>query len=215
MDALDNYKKAWENQPEASHKISSEEIYKMAHSKSSSIVKWIFIIGILEFILWTAVNIAIPDRFYKIYEDLNLMEYLNVFMGLHYAIIVVFLYFFYKNYKRVSLVDNTKKLIQKILKIRKTVKYYVFYNIATVFLVSIILNIVLFSDEKTLMSVMNPNNLTLDLQQVVTITVISQLIALLIIIVLLWLFYKLVYGILLKKLTKNYKELLKLEINSN
>ena len=215
MDALDNYKKAWENQPEASHKISSEEIYKMLHSKSSSIVKWIFIIGILEFILWTAVNIAIPDRFYKIYEDLNLMEYLNVFMGLHYAIIVVFLYFFYKNYKRVSLVDNTKKLIQKILKIRKTVKYYVFYNIATVFLVSIILNIVLFSDENTLMSVMNPNNLTLDLQQVVTITVISQLIALLIIIVLLWLFYKLVYGILLKKLTKNYKELLKLEINSN
>ena len=132
-------------------------------------------------------------------------------MRLHYIIILVFLFLFYKNYKRVSLVENTKKLIQKILKIRKTVKYYVFYNIATVFLGSIVLNIVLFSDDKHLMKVMNPQNLTLDMQQVVTITIISQLIALLIIIVLLWLFYKLVYGILLKKLNKNYKALLNLE----
>lgn len=211
MDELDNYKRVWVNQAEEKNKLSSKEIYKLAHSKSSSIVKWIFIVGVLEFILWTVVNITIPDRFYKIYDDLNLMEYLNIFMGLHYIIILVFLFLFYKNYKRVSLVENTKKLIQKILKIRKTVKYYVFYNIATVFLGSIVLNIVLFSDDKHLMKVMNPQNLTLDMQQVVTITIISQLIALLIIIVLLWLFYKLVYGILLKKLNKNYKALLNLE----
>lgn len=211
MDELDNYKRVWVNQAEEKNKLSSKEIYKLAHSKSSSIVKWIFIVGVLEFILWTVVNITIPDRFYKIYEDLNLMEYLNIFMGLHYVIILVFLFLFYKNYKRVSLVENTKKLIQKILIIRKTVKYYVFYNLATVFLGSIVLNIVLFSNDTHLMKVMNPQNLTLDMQQVVTITIISQLIALLIIIVLLWLFYKVVYGILLKKLNKNYKALLNLE----
>ena len=211
MDELDNYKRVWVNQAEEKNKLSSKEIYKLAHSKSSSIVKWIFIVGVLEFILWTVVNITIPDRFYKIYEDLNLMEYLNIFMGLHYVIILVFLFLFYKNYKRVSLGENTKKLIQKILIIRKTVKYYVFYNLATVFLGSIVLNIVLFSNDTHLMKVMNPQNLKLDMQQVVTITIISQLIALLIIIVLLWLFYKVVYGILLKKLNKNYKALLNLE----
>ncbi|WP_334057830.1 hypothetical protein [Polaribacter sp. P097] len=213
MDVLDNYKKAWENQPEESNKVSSVEIYKMAHSKSSSIVKWIFIIGILEFIFWGAINLTIPDSFYKVYEDLDLMEYLNFFMILHYVVIAIFLYLFYMNFKRVSLVDNTKKLINRILKIRKTVKYYVFYNLATVFLGSIILNVIMFSDNNKLMKVMNPDNLALDIKQVITITVISQVIALFIILVLLWLFYKLVYGILLKKLNKNYKELLKLNEN--
>ncbi|WP_296637025.1 hypothetical protein [Polaribacter sp.] len=213
MDVLDNYKKAWKNQPEESNKLSSVEIYKMAQSRSSSIVKWIFIVGVLEFILWTVVNITIPDRFYKIYEDLNLMEYLNIFMGLHYVIILVFLFLFYRNYKRVSLLENTKKLIQKILKIRKTVKYYVFYNLATVSLGCIILNMFMFSDNNKLMKVMNPDNLALDIQQVITITIISQIIGLLIILVLLWLFYKLVYGILLRKLNKNYKELVKLTYN--
>lgn len=213
MDVLDNYKKAWENQPEESNKVSSVEIYKMAHSKSSSIVKWIFRIGILEFIFWGAINLTIPDSFYKVYEDLDLMEYLNFFMILHYVVIAIFLYLFYMNFKRVSLVDNTKKLINRILKIRKTVKYYVFYNLATVFLGSIILNVIMFSDNNKLMKVMNPDNLALDIKQVITITVISQVIALFIILVLLWLFYKLVYGILLKKLNKNYKELLKLNEN--
>jgi hypothetical protein len=213
MDVLDNYKKAWENQPEESNKLSSVEIYKMAHSRSSSIVKWIFIIGILEFIFWTAINLTIPDSFYKVYEDLELMGYLNFFMVLHYVIIAIFLFLFYKNFRRVSLVDNTKNLINRILKIRKTVKYYVFYNLATVFLGSIILNIVMFSDNNKLMKVMNPDNLALDMQQVITITVISQIIALVIILVLLWLFYKLVYGILLRKLNKNYKELVKLTDN--
>ena len=213
MDVLDNYKKVWKNQPEDSNKLTSVEIYKMAHSRSSSIVKWIFIIGILEFIFWAAVNLTIPDSFYKIYEDLDLMGYLNFFMVLHYIVIAIFLFLFYKNFKRVSLVDNTKKLINRILKIRKTVKYYVFYNLATVFLGSIILNMVMFSDNNKLMKVMNPDNLALDIKQVITITVISQIIALVIILVLLWLFYKLVYGILLRKLNKNYKELVKLTDN--
>ena len=47
MDILDNYKKAWENQPEENDRVNEAQIYKMAHSRSSSIVKWIFIIGIL------------------------------------------------------------------------------------------------------------------------------------------------------------------------
>ena len=40
---LDAYKKTWENQPEETNTVSKIDIYKMAHSKSSSVVKWIFI----------------------------------------------------------------------------------------------------------------------------------------------------------------------------
>ena len=59
MDLLDNYKKAWDNQPEDANKVSSIEIYKMAQSKSSSIVKWIFIIGILEFVVLNSLYLFI------------------------------------------------------------------------------------------------------------------------------------------------------------
>ena len=212
MDVLDNYKKAWENQPEETSKFSAKEIYKLAHSKSSSIVKWIFIIGILEFMFWGALNFMVPDSFYKIYEDLNLTGFLKFFTVLHTIVIVFFLYLFYKNHQRVSLTDSTKKLMKNILRIRKTVKYYVFYNLATVFLVSLIVNIVMFSDDDKLNKTMNPDNLAMDMSQVITVTIISQIIALIIILTLMWFFYKLVYGILLKKLNKNYKELAKLDV---
>ncbi len=211
MDVLEKYKKTWENQPEETSKFNTAEIYNLAHSKSSSIVKWIFIIGILEFIFWAGLNLIIPDSFYKVYEDINLMGFLNVFMVFHYVIIVVFLYLFYNNHQRVSLTDNTKKLMKNILRIRKTVKYYVIYNLATVFLTSIVINVILFSDSDKLMETMNPKSLAMDMNQVMTITIVSQLIALIIILVFLWLFYKVVYGILLKKLNKNYKELAKLD----
>ena len=211
MDLLDNYKKAWSNQPEDINKVSALEIYKLAQSKSTSIVKWIFIIGILEFIFWGGINLIIPDSFYKIYEDLNLMGFVNTFMVLHYLVIIIFLYLFYKNYKKICLIDNTKKLIKNIFKIRNTVKYYVYYNLATVFLSSIIINITMFSDSDKLMKVMNPNHLSMDINKVITVSIISQLIALVIVLVFLWLFYKLLYGILLKKLNKNYKELAKLD----
>lgn len=210
MDVLDNYKKAWENQPEEKQ-VSAIEIYKMAHSKSSSIVKWIFIIGILEFIFWTAINFIIPKDFYQIYEELNMMTFLQIFGVLHYIIIVAFLYIFYKNYTNISLIDSTKKLIKNILRIRKTVQYYVYYNIAMVFFGSIILNVVLFSDSERFQRLMNPNNIEIEANQLIIVTIISQVIALIIITVLLWLFYRVVYGILLKRLNKNYKELLKIE----
>jgi hypothetical protein len=211
MDLLDKYKKAWSNQPEETNKLSAVDIYKMAHSRSSSIVKWIFIIGILEFAFWFSINILIPDSFYKIYEDLNLKDQINFFMILHYIVIIIFLYFFYINYKKISIIENTKSLIQRILNIRNTVKYYVYYNLAIVFLSSLILNIVLISDSDKLMKVMNPKNLSVDMNQLITITIISQIIAIVIFMLILWLFYKLIYGILLKKLNRNYKELSKLD----
>ena len=211
MDLLENYKKAWDNQPEEVQQLSTADIYKMAHSKSSSIVKWIFIVGLLELGFWLSINFLVPDSFYKIYEDLNLKKQAFFFTVLHYIVILIFLYFFYTSFKKISVIDNTKSLIQRILHIRKTVKFYVYYNLAIVFLTSLALNIVLISDSDKLMKVMNPKNMSVDINQLITITIISQVIAILIFMALLWLFYKLIYGILLKKLTLNYKELITLD----
>jgi len=47
QDELELLKKDWQKQSEALPKLTAEEIYPMLHKKSSSIVKWIFIISLI------------------------------------------------------------------------------------------------------------------------------------------------------------------------
>ena len=51
MKELERLKKDW-NKNQNFPELSKEEIYKFLHKKSSSIVKWIFIISLLEFGFW-------------------------------------------------------------------------------------------------------------------------------------------------------------------
>ena len=62
---LANYKKVWKNQPEEKNKISAIEIYKMTQEKSNSIAKWIFIIGILEFVIMNSLYFFFDDASQK------------------------------------------------------------------------------------------------------------------------------------------------------
>ena len=107
MDVLDNYKKAWGNQPEDVSKFSSIEIYKMAHSKSSSIVKWIFIIGILEFIILNSLYFFIDmDEAMKEYEKLGLENFIFYSQIAAYTILFYFLWMFYQNYQRIIILNG-------------------------------------------------------------------------------------------------------------
>lgn len=204
---LDAYKKTWENQPEETNTVSKIDIYKMAHSKSSSVVKWIFIIGILELIFWTGLNFIIPDKYIEVYKDFDLMGFVKVYTILHYIVIFLFLILFYKNYSSISITDSTKRLMNKILRVRKTVKYYVFYNLAGLVVTNIIVTAIMFSKPDSLIKTMNPDGLNVDANTVLSVTLIFIIITVLILFLVFWLFYKVTYGKLLKKLNKNYKEL--------
>ncbi len=209
---LDKYKKAWDNQPEETNKVSKVDIYKMAHSKSSSIVKWIFIIGILEFSFWLILNYFTSKSSYmEVYEKLNLTTFLKITYYIHYVVIITFLYIFYKNYSAISIMDGTKELLKKIFKIRRTVKLYVYYNLITFIILSIIVNVVIFSDSNKLKEIFKTGSINISDSSFFTIMLVTQIIFLIIFLGLFWLFYQLLYGILLKKLNKNYKELSKLE----
>ncbi|TYP99365.1 hypothetical protein C7447_102687 [Tenacibaculum adriaticum] len=204
MDVLDKYKKAWDNQPEDSQKVSKDDIYKMAHSRSSSIVKWIFIIGLLEFVIFQCSYFFYDtEKGYEMYKKMNLENFYIVTQIIGYAILLFFLLKFYKNYKSISTIDNTKNLMSKIIKTRKTVKHYVFFNLSYLFLVL------------TVVTVAMTNNEIEEIPEEKKIYIIIGLIVFgLILILLFWLFYQLLYGILLRKLNKNYKELAKLnELN--
>ena len=212
---LDKYKKAWENQPEEINKVSKVDIYKMAHSKSSSIVKWIFIIGILELIFWGSLNlIFVGSSYSEIYEELHLNALVKISIYLHYFVITLFLVLFYKNYKSISISDNTKKLINKILNTRKTVKYYVYFNLIYMVLANIVIMCFIFYDLDGLIRYYNNHGITssvINKDQLVVSLVIAMIVTLSFMFLILWLFYKIIYGKLLKKLHRNYKELIKLE----
>jgi hypothetical protein len=213
MDELELLKKDWKKQGDSFQKLSYNEIYKMIHKKSSSIVKWIFVICIAELLFWGFANLLIPDSYFEIYEKLHLKTVMQATQVLHYIVIISFIYLFYKNYNAICVIDSTSLLMKKIIKTRKTVNYYVYYNIFITAILSIVVYTIMFSDEALLNEVMNPNNKMIDNPDLFFNTVLITIIVTFILMIgLLWLYYKLIYGILLRKLNKNYKELETLEV---
>ena len=128
-----------------------------------------------------------------------------------HVVIFIFLYFFYKNYSSISITDGTKELLENILKVRKTVKIYVYYNLITFVILSVIVNFIIFSDLGKLKEIFNIENISIDEGNFFIIMLMAQIVFLVIFLILFWLFYQILYGILLKKLNKNYKELVKLD----
>ncbi|MFT5762089.1 MAG: hypothetical protein ACI8WA_001213 [Polaribacter sp.] len=208
---LDTYKKSWENQPVETKSVSTIDIYKMSHSKSSSIVKWILIIGILELIFWTSLNFIIPQEYLEVYKDFKIMEMLKATTYLHYVVILIFLVLFYRNYNSISITDNTKRLMNRILSVRKTVKYYVYYNLGSIIISNVVVVSILLGQPDKLIKAMNPNGLNVETDTVITTFLVASAVMVLILFAIIWLFYRFTYGRLLKKLNKNYKELDNLE----
>ena len=208
---LANYKKVWKNQPEEKNKISALEIYKMTQSKSNSIVKWIFIIGLLEFVFWFAINyLCTKNGALEPYEKLKLISFIENFNYFHYVVVVLFLILFYRNFSLISTVDDTKTLMKNILLVRKTVKWYVYYNLINAVIFTIILNILIFNTPDGINILSGIDNESFNQEHMMSVFIIAQIVVIAIMILILWLFYYLLYGILLKKLNKNYKELTKL-----
>lgn len=211
MDELDLLKKDWKKQDAEYPKLTYNEIYKLIHKKSSSVVKWIFIICIAEFLFWGGINLLIPDSYFEIYEKLHLKTILNISYIIHYIVVIGFIYLFYKNYNAICVIDSTSLLMKKIIKTRKTVNYYVYYNIIITVILSIIINFMMFSDSELLVEVFNPKQVAIDDDKLFNILLIAQIIGFVVMIGFLWLYYRIIYGILLRKLNRNYKELETLE----
>ena len=205
---LAQYKKVWKGQPKEANEVSTLEIYKMTQSKSTSIVKWIFIVGLLEFTFFLVLNLILLEPNYnEIFGNVNVTQFINFSYYFNYLVVALFLIIFYKNYVSVSTVDDTKTLMKKIIKVRKTVKFYIIYNVFINILILIIYNIIIFNSPDTIKIIRSNYDMALDESQMMTVYIISQVIAVVMILLFLFLLYYLLYGTLLKKLKKNYKEL--------
>ncbi|WP_437399881.1 hypothetical protein [Flagellimonas lutimaris] len=213
MDELELLKKDWQKREADLPKLSYEQIYPMIKKKSSSLVKWIFYISIIEFVFWAGINIIFNGP--ETMQELKAMHIYKVVMGINiinYAIILYFIYKFYINYKKISFTDSSRNLMKTILKVKRTVTQYVWFNLI-IFTISAIIyayGVLLYTPEglEIVETAAQDGNTTAFWGMIIITSIAITAIILLII----WLFYKLLYGILLKKLRKNYNELKRLEV---
>ncbi len=216
MDQLDLLKQEWKSREQELPKLSYTDIYTMLLKKSSSIVKWIFIISIIEILLWIGLNFIIPESSKQINEGMGLSKVFMLTNIIHYTIFAGFVYLFYKNYQAIQATDAIKDLMQKILKTRRTVRYFVYYNIGVSMLSLIAVNIYYYNNKEHLFELMQSNifanNPDLTLDSFTTVFFISQIIIGILFIGLIALIYYLVYGLMLRRLKRNYVELKKMEL---
>ncbi|MFV8323331.1 hypothetical protein [Flavobacterium sp. LB3P21] len=210
MKELDLLKKDWQKSDNSFEQVSEIEIYKMIHKKSSSIVKWILIISILEVLLWTCLSFCFDsDGYLKNIQHSELIGYFEVLNYANYAVILIFIYSFYKRYKVISTIATTKQLMQDILKTRKTVQYYVWYNLGMLVFSLIVGFIIAFAYNPEMDAFKQQINSSAKIMAI-TIGVLS--IFSIALFGLLWLFYRVLYGTLLRRLYANYKELKKIDL---
>lgn len=207
MDELELLKKDWKNRDSELPKLSYNEIYKMILKKSSSIVKWIFLISVIEFVLWSSIDIIV--RLSGEYDDLDILGLENfsvISTILSYGILIYFIVRFYINYKNIKTTDSASVLMKNILNTRKTVKQYVWVNISFLSLTTLVIIMYMTFYTDTYEAQSADQNIPLYL------VIITSVLILAVFIGLLTLLYRVVYGILTRKLKKNYQELQKLEV---
>lgn len=217
MKELDLLKKDWKKNAASFEQISENEIYKMIHKRSSSVVKWIFIISILELGLGLLLGLVLSFTKYD-EKNVELIKHLGVYgyyiatTVILYAVILFFIFKFYTMYRKIAVDDNTKKLIATILKTRRVVKQYIAFNLTFFAVFFIIFGGYLFyegylegASKNGVIHPEMPLNIAL-------ISFLVLIIATAIFTCVFWLIYKLIYGILLKRLQNNFEELKKIDL---
>ena len=215
MDELELLKSQWHSRDKELPRLTYGEIYKMLLKKSSSIVKWILFISIGEIILWTSLAFLVPESSRKLINDIGLREIMTIINIVYYAIFIFFIILFYRNYRKISTTDSIKDLMGNIIRTRRTVKYFMLYNILGTFTLMLGMNIFYYVNQDLVFKFMVQEDgvlASMDQKQFMTMFFLVQFIVGIIIIGLIVLFYRLVYGTLLRRLKKNHQELEKIEL---
>ncbi len=219
MDELELLKKDWQKKGAELPKLSFDEIHNMLWKKSSSIVRWILIISILE--------ISLPQLlvlFPSIRNSMALLDNSTFNLGLlilsifYYAVVIYFIYLFYKRYKAISVLENAKNLMDKIILTRKTVFYYIVFSLSMFFVFFLYYALEMYFFHDVLMGI---GGFVEGFEEVLKKRSLEEIRIMVFWVVTLGGFfftlvmggiYFLLYGILLRKLKKNYQELKRLEI---
>ncbi len=212
MDELELLKKDWQKQGEHLPKLSYDDIYKMIWKKSSSLVKWIFYVCIAEFLFWIIISVLPINSNEITGRGANFMKITDwILQIVFFLVIIYFGYQFYQNYRKISVTDSAGELMKKIIRTRKTVMQYVWFNVGlfALTMVVVLLEVLVFDPPKELMERISTADSALLAWLLVGI---FFAVSIAFFGLLFWLFYRLIYGIFLKRLNDNYRELKRLEV---
>lgn len=205
MEELDLLKKHWKKETDLP-KISKDEIGKIIHKKSSSVVKWIFIISVIELLLGFVLLFALSSEDKSVtalMEKNSFLKFIDKFSYVLYLVIIYFIFRFYTMYRKISVGDNTTKLMENIMQTRKVVRHYMLFNVITFFLMCVSVSWIVIQD-RIYNDGFSQHHLS-TIQFVIIYAIMFFVIA--VMTVIFWLIYKLIYGYFLRKLQKNYNEL--------
>ena len=217
---IDSLKKQWQEQ-KVPNKYDNSEILRMLNSKSRNYVKYIFWISAAEFLIFLTINILYifksdgADSFIHILEKMGVQKtveleanYAHLYFVMKLASLIVTGYFvikFYLNYRKINVEENLKAFINQIVKFRKTVNQFIFINIGLLVLFMAILTCFVYY----IMSTQNIQLTNPTMLGFITGLIISTLLMVLLI----WLYYRIVYGTFTHRLGKNLKQLKEIEQN--
>jgi len=219
---LDSFKKTWQEQP-VQQKYDNNEILKMLNRKSRNYVKYIFWISVVEFLFFTVLGLfyIIQDKesnsFLSILERLGAKKTteLEGFLDSIYVVLKVlslsitayFVFKFYQNYKKIKIEENLKKFILRIIQFKKTVNAFILINILLLIAFTSVFTVFVFYILNTQHIEVNNSNLM--------IFIIGTIVSTALAVLLIWLYYKIVYGIIMRKLDKNLTQLRDIDSQEN
>ncbi|CAA7194007.1 MFS transporter [Chryseobacterium potabilaquae] len=219
---LDSFKKTWQEQP-VQQKYDNNEILQMLNRKSRNYVKYIFWISVVEFLFFTSLGLFYIIQGKESNSFINILEKLgvrrtpeiehsfdNIYLALKIlslSITAYFVYKFYQNHKQIKIEENLKKFISKIIQFKKTVNMFILLNIGLLITFTSIFTVFVFYVLNTQNIAITNSALTGFLIGIILSTALSVL--------LIWVYYRLLYGIIMKRLDKNLKQLKDIDSQEN
>ncbi|MFW2136806.1 beta-carotene 15,15'-monooxygenase [Chryseobacterium sp. TY4] len=211
---IDDLKSVWQNQ-KVEDTYQQSDIEAMLNTKSINYVKYLLWISLLEFFIFITLliySLVSKDDHVNFREILSRLQLQNQNEILHtmdkiYLIIKIlslsltgiFVYLFFKSYRRISVEDNLKQFILRIISFKRKVNAFIIINV-------ILLVVYIISFSIYLSIVMGEQSIQLSKTTKLGF-IIGIIVALLLSILLIILYYKIFYGILLKRLSKNLEQL--------
>lgn len=206
MEELDLLKKDWKKREKDLPRVSYDEIYQMILRKSSSNIKWIFIISCIELGLG-----LLATAFYhpsSTMQEIDLPLGFELVSWLTFPVIIYFIYRFFRNYQKVSAASSVNGLLNDIIRSRKTVKHYIIFNLVVGGIMAFIAGLYTYA---AAMGGWDKFKESAGTKEYVVMILVAFLVTAFIIAMFLGIYY-LLYGILMRRLRRNYKELKQIDL---
>ncbi len=208
---LDQFKSDWKNL-KVDKKYSNKEIFSMLKRKSTSAVRWIFLLSVIELVLGVVALSFIGFSQYHKDTVKALGDWSIPYEGLMIIAYIITFYFIYKffiAFKKIKVESSVQALSKQIINFRKTVMQYIYFNlgmglIITPFAIARTLGMLNPEDQEKLQ---DPNTFWAFVLMVVLVVIIYF--------VFIVLYFYLVYGTFLRRLKNNLIALKEVKKDTN